>query len=396
MLKRNPNLFIRRTVRRLKQTWLWKVLRGIYFAPGCLYSLRYLFYPKVNERKTVFIMIGRLFGGGAERVATVIASELTKKYHVVLLCVRQSKDNFPVSPFVDIMYVPGSLWSRGRFSGIFAGYVKLLKRRQGAYASISLLYNMNDLNVNTKVGDKVICSERNNPTKNSDSVRIREIEDIYQRADHVVFQSTMVRDLFNDKVKEHCTILPTPVRVTCLRETNTKHRIVNCGRLQYQKNQFLLIRAFSRFRKHHPEYTLSIYGVGPLRNELMSLINSLNIQDSVTLEGRSAQVNKDIADAEIFVLSSDFEGLSNALLEAMMMGFPCISTDCEGSTDVIEDGVDGLLIHRGNEDELVSSMLILAENEEYRERLGVQAKITAERFKSEIVSQEWAELIKRV
>lgn len=128
----------------------------------------------------------------------------------------------------------------------------------------------------------------------------------------------------------------------------------------------------------------------------MSLINSLNIQDSVTLEGRSAQVNKDIADAEIFVLSSDFEGLSNALLEAMMMGFPCISTDCEGSTDVIEDGVDGLLIHRGNEDELVSSMLILAENEEYRERLGVQAKITAERFKSEIVSQEWAELIERV
>ena len=96
------------------------------------------------------------------------------------------------------------------------------------------------------------------------------------------------------------------------------------------------------------------------------------------------------------MLSSDYEGLSNALLEAMMMGFPCISTDCEGSTDVIENGINGLLVHRGDEDGLVSALTLLAENAELRENLGRRAKETSKRFRRKEVCQEWAEMIERV
>lgn len=176
----------------------------------------------------------------------------------------------------------------------------------------------------------------------------------------------------------------------------TKRRIVNVGRLEEQKNQDLLIRAFSRFHESHPAYTLSIYGEGALRGKLKEKIKSLNLQNVVHLEGRSNQIHQAISDVEIFVLSSDYEDLSNALLEAMMMGFPCISTDCEGSTDVIENGVNGLLIHRGEEDELVSALTLLAENAELGENLGGMARETTKRFRRSEVCQEWAEMIEQV
>lgn len=274
--------------------------------------------------------------------------------------------------------------------------MRVLKRSQNVYASISLLYQMNLLNVESRSGDKVICCERNNPRKTDDAYRFEEIQQIYERADYVVFQTAVVRNLFNENVRGHCSILPNPVGVTCLRKPDPDHRIVNAGRLVTQKNQELLINAFGRFHEKHPEYSLSIYGAGPLHGVLAEKIRILNLQKAVCLEGSSKQLHKDICDAEIFVLSSDYEGLSNALLEAMMMGFPCISTDCEGSTDVIENGVNGLLVPRGDEDELVSALTLLAENAELRENLGRRARETSKRFRRKEVCQEWAEMIEKV
>lgn len=325
------------------------------------------------------------------------ASELIDRYRVVIITARRSgRNRHPVSPETEIMHIPGFLDSSGRYIRLLSGYMRALKRSQNVYASISLLYQMNLLNVESQSKDKVICSERSNPRKTDYAYRFEEIQQIYERADHVVFQSAVVRDLFNENIRGHCSILPNPVGVTCLRKSDPNHRIVNAGRLVTQKNQELLINAFGRFHEKHPEYTLSIFGEGLLHEELAEKIHILNLQNAVCLEGRSKRLHKDICDAEIFVLSSDYEGLSNALLEAMMMGFPCISTDCEGSTDVIENGINGLLVHRGDEDELVSALTLLAENAELRENLGRRAKETSKRFRRKEVCQEWAEMIERV
>ena len=362
-------------------------------------SLRYVFRKRVLDRKTVFVLISSLSGGGAERVGTVLASELSADYHVVILYTYKSKAKvcYQLSPDVDLMCVPFFFGQKRPPGKMLTGLIRLLKKRQNAYVSISLTYNPNIINVGSRANDKIICSERNSPLKHwQDSFRFDKIQSIYEQADHVVFQSSVVRDVFNKKIQSHCSILPNPVGVSCLRKPETEHRIVTCGRLHPQKNQELLIRAFYQFRNIHPEYTLSIYGEGELRLTLQDLIQSLNLQDSVRLEGRSPHVHEDIADAEIFVLSSDYEGLSNALLEAMMMGFPCISTDCEGSTDVIENDVNGLLVSRGSEEELLSAMLLMAEHEAEREEMGRKAMQTAERFKREKVVEEWRKLIETV
>ncbi len=353
------------------------------------------------DRKPILIMIAPIVGGGAQRVATTLASELASKYRVTLLCDGDGNCVYPISPDVEVARIPKELWGIPRDVPNLARWVKELKESRGFYATISFLYYMNALNVESKANDKVICTERNNPFKSQyDAPRIESVKAYHERADHVVFQSERIRSLFSDVTRAHSTILPNPVGVTCMRKTETKRRIVNVGRLIAQKNQALLIRAFRRFHDLHPEYSVSIYGVGKgetdTGGELRSLIATLDLQDSVVLEGLSTRIWEDIADAEFFVLSSDFEGLSNALLEAMTMGFPCISTDCEGSTDVIENGANGLLVPRGDEDALFKAMSTLAEREEYREQLGRQAKIDAKRFDKKKVAEEWAEMIERI
>jgi glycosyltransferase involved in cell wall biosynthesis len=158
----------------------------------------------------------------------------------------------------------------------------------------------------------------------------------------------------------------------------------------------MLIRAFVKFLKDHPGYTLSIYGSGELESELRELSAELGAERAVLFHGNVENIHSEIADAEMFVLSSDYEGLSNALLEAMMMGIPCISTACEGSTDVIRSGENGILVPVGDEGELCRAMCSLADDEKKRKEIAGEGRKTGEGFSKEKVTEKWIEMIERV
>ena len=119
-----------------------------------------------------------------------------------------------------------------------------------------------------------------------------------------------------------------------------------------QKNQLLLLKAFKRVVSIRPEYTLTIYGEGPERSLLEKYILDNNMTNVVNLPGSVKNVYDKIADAEIFVMSSNFEGMPNALIEAMCLGLACVSTKVSGATDLIKDGVNGDLVDIGNEQSL--------------------------------------------
>lgn len=112
----------------------------------------------------------------------------------------------------------------------------------------------------------------------------------------------------------------------------------------------MLIRAFAKIASKYPDYTLFIYGEGPLRRDLESLIKTLHLGNQVFLQGFKKNIHELISDAEFFILSSDFEGLSNALLEAMCMGIPCITTNVSGIDEVIHDKINGVLVSPGDEE----------------------------------------------
>lgn len=155
-------------------------------------------------------------------------------------------------------------------------------------------------------------------------------------ADKVVFQTKRVSSYF--PYLSNATIIFNPISVSSVSKNTNLKKIVTVGRLTVQKNQKLLIESFSEVLKKYPNIILEIYGDGEKREELKYIIKTLGVSNNVIFKGNILNVHEAIADAGLFVLSSDYEGLSNALMEAMMMGLPCISTTCAGSDELISDG----------------------------------------------------------
>ena len=136
---------------------------------------------------------------------------------------------------------------------------------------------------------------------------------------------------------------------------------------------------------------LIIYGEGPLKSNLECLIRELELDGRVILAGNTDHVVEELSKAMLFVLCSDYEGMPNALMEAMAAGVPCIATDCPcgGPHELIRDKTDGILIPCQDELALSEAMCDLIVNEDKREGYGLRAKQRAQMFKPELIYQEW-------
>ena len=161
------------------------------------------------------------------------------------------------------------------------------------------------------------------------------------------------------------------------------------GRLKRQKNQESLIKAFAAFNNEHPGHTLHIFGKGELENELRQLVSELSLERSVFFEGFVTNVHEAIRDAEMFVLSSNYEGMPNALLEAMMMGLPCVTTSYEGVEELLGDSGCCLIVPVGDNLALAGAMARIAEEPQLRSLLSQKATAFSERFTVDRVIPLW-------
>lgn len=316
--------------------------------------------------------------GGAERQITLLANVMAKRGHEVhFLVLSEFSDRYSINKNVIIHDLTSA--ENNIIHPIIGRYKSLKKKYKEIRPDITIHYNLQSayltLAMSKKLYSKAIYSERGDPYDKEYSGLLGLIRDwTVKMMDGLVFQSEGARDFFDDSVKDKSIVIHNSVEVPidkypvpCIR---TK-RIVSAGRLHEQKNYRLLIDAFAMIANEFYEYELVIYGNGDLREELQAQINRLNLAGRISLMPACNDIWEKIRDASLFVLSSDYEGMPNALMEAMALGIPSISTDCRpgGARTLIENGVNGFIVPLRDVDSLANMMAYVLTNPQVAETI---------------------------
>lgn len=352
------------------------------------------------------LTVGYLHGaGGAERQIILLSNQMAMRGHEVILCVlAENLSTYAIDERVRVVDLSGvESTAKSGIGKILKRLVAFRKLVKQEHPDVIVNYNLQSayfcLTLSSKQRGKVIYSERGDPFDDEYSGLLGKIRDYtVKHMNGLVFQSEGARDFFPEVVKHKSIVIHNSVNVPqdkypipAIRE----RRIINVGRLHPQKNQKLLINAFSKIAKSFPDYTLEIYGDGELHDELQGRINLCGLVDRVILHPSRKDIWDCIYKASLFVLTSDYEGMPNALMEAMALGLPCISTDCRpgGARTLIEDGKNGFVVPLRQTDNLAQAMTLCLSNPELSEKLAVNARKLSETHSEKVLFDKWERFV---
>ena len=349
--------------------------------------------------------------GGTERVISNLAYYLVEKNDVSILSFSGDK-TYSIDERVKLysnVDTTDFLTEKNKFKKAFF-FLRRVKRfikykkeiKPDIIVSFLSMPNYVVLLSNIFVKSKIIITERNDPHVFYSSFRTKFLMNwLYPKTDGFVFQTEKAKQYFKKKIQDKGIVIANPINekfIGKVYEGERNNTIVTAGRLENQKNHKLLINAFARIVDKYPDYKLIIYGEGSLKEELTNLIKNLNLEDKVLLPGVVSDIEDKIIDARMFVLSSEWEGLPNALMEAMALGLPCISTNCPcgGPEFLIQNDENGILIECNNDKELEQAMLKIIENKEYAIKIGKNASKIAEKLNPSKINNEWEQYIEKI
>lgn len=393
------------------------------------------------NKKEVIFFIDSLGGGGAERVVSVLSNDLVKKNYDVSVIMLLKRDfaytlnekvntlfaeDLPVTSFYGKLtrksfntwmkfrrriYVPicrrlgfGDKlpkWNETSFffySKYAIPYREYMKKHKGATAFGFLIRsNITMLMAAKGTEIKTVFCERNNPVRPDVPKNIMKLRDKFcKKCSEAVFQ-TYEQKVYYTKIKGKKVVIPNAIKDGLPErfEGDRRCEIVNFCRLSKQKNLPLLIDAFEMILKDYPYYTLRIYGKGEEKDNLIKYINDKNLQENVFINDFAEDIHERIKDAKMFVSTSDFEGLSNTMIEAMAIGLPCVCTDCDGggARMMINDHENGLLVPKGDLNAVYSAMKEIINDKELAEKLSINATKVKTDLEASKITEKWIEMI---
>ncbi len=350
--------------------------------------------------KKLLFVISSLGAGGAERVVSQLAQHWAAQgYEVEIACFDCPEEpayhDFP--PSISITRLGGKAgllrWGRlAKLADLFALRAHIARRRPDVVLAFLTKNILLSLVAAAGSRARVVCCERNNPERQqvhwlwNATLRLA-----YRRADLVVCQTRAVTRCIPASVHSRIRIIPNPIgKWPVVPDRASPRTIVTAGRLTHQKGFDILIESFAVASKTCRDWRLQIWGDGPDRDWLEACARENGCADRVELMGLSETPGAWLGAAHLFVLPSRFEGFPNALGEAMAAGVPAIAADCDfGPSDMIENGVDGLLVTPEDPAALTEAMGRCMEDAQLRARLGDAAARSITRFSPENVLRKW-------
>lgn len=351
----------------------------------------------------ITLFIGSLYGGGAERVICNLASYLVQHGHQAeILTMSEKEKAYELDERVSVKTL---LSLEERKNTVMNTFIRMprfwryLKTSDtDAYIVMLPKTTIMLLMFRRLTKAKVIAAERVDPASYSE--RIANLLKKYaKRADGWVFQTEDAQKWYGDSIKDcEAMVIPNAVNPAFIRphyEGKKRKVIAGAGRLDVQKNFGLLIRAFAKIAPEFPEYNLIIYGKGNEEQELKYLVESLGLQGRIEFPGNIQNIAEEMEKNTMFVLSSDFEGMPNALMEAMALGLPCVSTDCPcgGPRYLIQDSVNGLLVPVADADKMAEAMRKILSDSNLAEKIGKEAMKIAEELAPDKIYGQWEDFV---
>ena len=356
--------------------------------------------------KKIVLYIDSMNRGGAQRVminlATYLANDGIKTILVTDFPSDGRNSQYNVPDQIERRYLSNS--SHGNI--IYKNLVRIKRLRKIVKnelpdvvlsflgrPNITMLLATNGLQV------RKVISVRNDPNREYGGSRIKQkmIGSFFKKTDGVVFQTRDAEKYFPKAVQLKSTIILNPVdeKFFLIDRCSLTQNIISVGRIEKQKNHKLLINAFSKVKDIIPNQNLLILGDGSLRCELENYVKKINLSGRVIFKGNVHNVEDELKKASLFVLSSDWEGLPNVLMEAMAVGVPVISTDCPcgGPKMLIRSEDEGLIVPCGNECELASAILKIISSKDIQNRMSKKEKERAMEFYPKKIYSQWVDFL---
>ncbi len=327
-----------------------------------------------------------LSNGGAERVLSRLANGLARKgIDVAILLYHRREKEYPVEEGVRIIEMESSAHEAGNGLSRMRRRIKAIRKVLQAEKPTVVIPFLDSMVRESRLAArglpcKVVATVRNSPYQDPPRKIGRFVRNRFCGLCSAVFvQNEAQKAYFNKRIQKKTFVVANPIADDLLASekayTGKVERFITCGRLHPQKNHKMLIEAFASAAAKYPQIRLSIYGVGEEQENVQAFIAAQGMTEHIRLQGRTEDVRTALVSHDAFLLSSNFEGMPNALMEALAVGLPCISTDCPtGPADLIETGKTGLLTPVADAKGMAEKIIELIENPAKAEEMGRAAK----------------------
>lgn len=353
--------------------------------------------------KAVFIKTSLTFGGSSKMLAFVANAMAQEGHDVTMVLYDGSEVLQPLHKNIKV-------WNKNiMYSGVLKHFKMILHLKKviaeitpDVIVSFLCFPNLYATIIGRMLRIPMIISERGNPYTLK-GLKNRIMYSLFNFANGAVFQTEGARSFFGEKLQKRATVIANPVvKREGLNMYNPKtenHVISHIARYEnVQKRQDLMIKSMHGVLKVYPDAILKLYGEGEDLEMLQNIVKEERLSENVQFMGRTEKPELEMINSEVFILTSDYEGIPNTIIEAMSVGMPVISTDCDpgGARLLIENGTNGFIVPKNDPEAIAEKIIELLSSLELREKFSKEAVKITDRFAEEKIANQWLDYIYKI